>query len=83
MTPGTYWGSPAFSITNSTVTFQPGTYTIVSKTAGQPGIKLISTIFNTNQVSFGGGTYTIYGGINDSSTFGTAVNWNTTAGSPS
>lgn len=84
--PGTYWGSgtnPAFNITNSKVTFQPGTYTIVSQTAGQPGIKLSSSTFNTNQVSFGGGTYTIYGGISDTAGFGTGVNWNTGSGTAS
>jgi len=85
VTPGTYWGSPAFSITNSTVTFQAGTYNIISKTFGTPGIQLVSTGFLGNtQVSFGAGTYTVVGGIKDNSNFfGSAVNWNNTAGTAS
>ena len=61
VTPGTYWGSPAFKIQNSTVTFQPGTYTIVSKTAGVPAIQLNSSVLGRNNVSFGAGTYTYPG----------------------
>jgi Flp pilus assembly protein TadG len=81
VTQGTYWGSPAFKIQNSTVTFQPGTYNIISRTAGTPGIQMTSTIFNTNKVSFGSGTYTVAGGITDNGAFGSAVNWNNSAGS--
>lgn len=84
ISPGTYWGggtNPAFKITNSTVTFLPGTYNIISQVVGQPGIQMTSTIFNTNQVSFGSGTYTVAGGITDNGAFGSAVNWNNSAGS--
>ena len=80
VTPGNYWGSPAFTISNSNVTFQAGTYNIISRTAGIPGIQMASTGFNTNQISFGAGTYTIVGGVSDAALFGSAVNWNNTAG---
>jgi Flp pilus assembly protein TadG len=85
---GTYFGSaagaPAFQITNSTVVFNSGTYHIVSRTAGTPAINLIKTAAgNTNQVSFGAGTYHVYGGIKDIAVFGSSVNWNSTAGTPS
>ncbi len=80
VTPGNYWGSPAFTISNSNVTFQAGTYNIISRTAGVRGIQMSSTGFNTNQISFGAGTYTIVGGVSDVAPFGTAVNWNNTAG---
>jgi hypothetical protein len=87
VTPGTYWGSPAFKIQDSTVTFQPGTYTIVSKTPGVPALQLNSSVLGRNNVSFGAGTYTFAGGITDVSIagflFGSAVNWNNTAGTPS
>jgi len=86
--PGTYFGSaggaPAFQITNSTVVFNAGTYHIESRTAGTPAINLIKTAAgNTNQVSFGAGTYYVYGGIKDIASFGSSVNWNSTAGTPS
>ncbi len=83
VTPGTYFGSPAFSIRNATVTFQPGTYYIVSRTAGGPGILLNGLNLGANTVSFGPGTYTVYGGIQDNSLFGTAVNWNNSSGTSS
>ncbi len=85
--PGTYFGSttgdPAFLIRNSTVTFNPGTYYIVSRTAGTPGIQLSSQTFGgSTTVSFGAGTYNVYGGITDNDPlFGSAVNWNSSAGS--
>jgi hypothetical protein len=83
--PGTYWGggtNPAFKITNSTVTFLPGTYNIISQVVGQPGIQMTSTGFlGANVVTFGSGTYTVAGGIKDNGTFGSSVNWNNTAGS--
>ena len=64
--------------------FNPGTYYIESRTTGQPGIKLISHGFAGNsKVNFGSGTYTVYGGITDNDLFGTGVNWNSTASSPS
>ena len=86
--PGTYFGStagsPAFLIQNSTVTFNPGTYHITSATAGTPGIQMSSHTFGgSTTVSFGSGTYTVYGGITDNDLFGSAVNWNSTSGSPS
>jgi len=82
--PGNYWGSPAFLIQNSTVTFLAGNYGIASTTAGTPGIQLSSHTFGgSTTVSFGSGTYTVYGGITDNDLFGSAVNWNSTAGSPS
>jgi hypothetical protein len=84
--PGTYFGSttgaPAFLIQNSTVTFRPGTYYIVSQTAGTPGLQLSSLTFGgSTTVSFGSGTYNVYGGITDNDLFGSAVNWNSSAGS--
>jgi Flp pilus assembly protein TadG len=81
--PGTYYGTgaPAFTITNSWVTFSAGNYNFVSETAGQPGIKLVGTIFGGNTVSFGAGRYTVYGGITDNGSFGSAVNWSNTANS--
>lgn len=83
ITPGTYWGStagdPAFKIRNSQVTFQAGTYNIISRTPGTPAIQLISTGFGGNTVSFGAGTYTLSGGITDTGfAFGSNVNWNNT-----
>jgi hypothetical protein len=86
--PGTYFGpatgGPAFKITNTTVVFNPGTYYIESRAAGQPGIQIQSTtIGGATKVSFGSGTYTVYGGITDNNVFGSAVNWNSTGSSAS
>ena len=83
ITPGTYWGStagdPAFLIQNSSVTFQAGTYNIISRTPGTPAIRLQAGFFGGNTVSFGAGTYTLSGGITDTGFgFGSSVNWNNT-----
>ena len=84
ITPGTYYGP--ITITNSYVVFQNTggtgtTYAINSPT--QPGIKLASNnLFGGSNVQFQAGTYTIAGGISDTGTFGSFINFNSTAGTP-
>ncbi|HLJ23806.1 MAG TPA: pilus assembly protein TadG-related protein [Candidatus Acidoferrales bacterium] len=84
--PGTYFGStagqPAIQILSGNVVFNPGTYYIESRTAGTYGIQIAANGSNNTHVSFGSGTYTVYGGITDCCSFGSAVNWNSTASSP-
>jgi len=89
-TPGSYYGP--IKIINSTVVFANsggvgstcagGTYCINSST--QPGINLASNnLFGGSRVSFQAGIYTVAGGISDAGSFGSFINFNSTAGSPS
>jgi hypothetical protein len=84
ITPGNYYGP--ITITNSYVVFQNTggtgtTYAINSPT--QPGIKLASNnLFGGSNVQFQAGTYTVAGGISDTGSYGSFINFNSTAGTP-
>jgi hypothetical protein len=83
--PGTYFGgggAPAIKITSGNVVFNPGNYYIESRTASTFGIDIANGAANGVRVSFGSGTYTVYGGIRDFGSFGSGINWNSTASSP-
>lgn len=88
-TPGSYYGP--ITITNSFVTFantgavgSTCTDTYCVNSSSQPGIKLASNnFFGGSNVNFQAGTYTVAGGISDTGSFGSYINFNSTSGTPS
>jgi Putative Flp pilus-assembly TadE/G-like len=94
--PGTYYGTfsgtsgtdAVFTIINSSVTFNSGSYdlyntnTITSSNPSPWGIRVNSGFFGQSQVNFQAGNYNIVGGITDGGPgfVGSFINFNSTAG---